>query len=166
MTEIVPLVPCLWFDDQAEAFAEFATGLFPASRITHISRYPDGMENPSNKPPGSVLTVEFELSGRPFTALNGGPHLHLTDAFSIQVMCKDQAEIDHYWEALVAEGGVHSQCGWLRDRFGVSWQVVPRDWVDMVKGDDSVAYARAFAALLEMQKLDVAAIRAAYEGTE
>lgn len=163
MADALPLVPCLWFDDQAEGFAQFATELFPDSRITFVSHYPEGMENPSGKPPGSVLTVEFELAGRPFTALNGGPHLQLTDAFSIQVMCKDQAEIDHYWDAL-ARGGSHGPCGWLKDRFGVSWQVAPTGWVEMVKSGDAEGTARAFAALLKMSKLDIAALEAAFRG--
>ncbi len=296
-----PIVPCLWFDDQAEAVANFYTKLFPEGRITAVSRYPESMESPGGKPPGSVLTVEFELKGQHFTALNGGPiftinpsislfvHVesaaeadrifhaladggqvlmpldaypwserygwvqdrfgvsfqvicgqpqasgamfapclmfsdaqhgraeeaintytrifkggrierleryapgegdgtgvkhgrfviagqpmvamdsHIKHGFtfneglSLQVMCKDQAEIDHYWKELT-EGGAESQCGWLKDRFGVSWQIVPKAIADWMASDDKVARERAFAAMMGMVKLDIAQLEAAFKG--
>lgn len=155
------LVPCLWFDDEAEAFARWATSVIPGSRIVQVSHYPETIDNPGGKARGSVLTVEFELAGQRYTALNGGPNLRLDEAFSIQVMCKDQAEIDHYWDALVEGGGEHGPCGWLKDRFGVSWQVAPADWLDLVRGGDQAAYARVFQAMLGMAKFDIASLKAA-----
>ena len=126
-----------------------------------VSRAP--ADNPSTAE-GAVLLVQFTLDGRPFTALNGGPRFPFTEAVSLQVDCADQAEVDRYWEALVEGGGEHSMCGWLKDRFGVSWQVVPREMGEILGGPDPAGAARAMAAMLQMQKLDVAALRAAYHG--
>ena len=155
------ITPCLWFDHDAEEAAEFYVSLFPDSRIDSVSRAPG--DNPSTKA-GDVLFVSFTLSGRPFIALNGGPQFPLTEAVSFQIDCEDQAEVDRYWESLAEGGGEHGQCGWLKDRFGLSWQIVPREMGAYLGGPDPAGAARAMEAMLRMQKLDVAKLREAYEG--
>jgi predicted 3-demethylubiquinone-9 3-methyltransferase (glyoxalase superfamily) len=157
------ITPCLWFDGTAEEAARFYTGLFPDSRVDVLSRAP--ADNPST-PAGAVLLVSFTLAGQPFVGINGGPQFPFTEAVSFQVDCADQAEVDRYWDALAEDGGEHGQCGWLKDRFGVSWQVIPRQLGDYVGGPDAVGAARAMTAMLAMQKIDVAGLRAAYEGAE
>lgn len=154
------ITPCLWFDTEAEDAAKFYTSVFPDSSITEISHY--GEAGP--RPAGTVMLVNFELDGQLFMALNGGPQFTFDEAVSFQVSCEDQAEVDHYWDALT-EGGEESQCGWLKDRFGVSWQIVPTAIYETVGGPDPEGAARATEAMLGMKKLDVAALRAAYEGT-
>jgi predicted 3-demethylubiquinone-9 3-methyltransferase (glyoxalase superfamily) len=155
------ITPCLWFDGQAEEAAEFYTSLFPDSRIDDISRSP--ADNPSTAA-GEVLLVFFTLSGQQFIGVNGGPQFPFTEAVSFQIDCQDQAEVDRYWEALVQGGGSHGQCGWLKDRFGVSWQVVPREMGGLLGGPDAEGAARAMQAMLQMQKLDVRKLREAYTG--
>lgn len=150
---------CLWFDGRAAEAAELYVSLFPRSRITGTEYYPEG----SPVPAGTVLTVSFELDGQPFLALNAGPEHAFTPAVSLQVPCRDQAEIDRYWDALLADGGVESWCGWLQDRFGFSWQVVPER--PIFRGEDGPeANARVNAALRQMHKLDLAALDAARRG--
>lgn len=159
------IVPCLWFDSQGEEAARFYTELFPDSRITHIARYPEAGKEVHGRKPGSVLTVAFELAGQPFTALNGGPHFRFTEAVSLQIMCDSQQEIDHYWNALGSGGPVEAQqCGWVKDRYGLSWQVVPKAFIEMLKSPDTAAVERAFAAMMKMKKLDVAALQRAFDG--
>jgi len=148
--------PCLWFDTQAQEAAEFYCSVFPNSRITNVSHY--GEAGP--RPAGEVLTVEFELDGQPYTALNGGPEFTFDEAISFQVDCADQADVDYYWDALTADGGQESQCGWLKDKFGLSWQVVPADWDDIFSTDPERA-GKVFAAMMTMGKLDIAALEAA-----
>ena len=155
------ITPNLWFDGQAEDAARFYTSLFPDSRIDGISRSP--ADNPSTRA-GEVLLVSFTLAGQPFTGLNGGPQFPFTEAVSFVIDCEDQAEVDRYWDALLEGGGEHGQCGWLKDRFGVSWQVVPREMGAYLGGPDPAGAARAMKAMLAMQKLDVATMREAYEG--
>jgi predicted 3-demethylubiquinone-9 3-methyltransferase (glyoxalase superfamily) len=155
------ITPSLWFDGRAEEAAAFYTSIFPDSRIEDISRSP--AENPSTKA-GEVLLVAFALSGQRFVGINGGPQFPFTEAVSFQVDCADQAEVDRYWEALVEGGGEHGQCGWLKDRFGLSWQVVPREMGAYLGGPDPAGAARAMEAMLRMTTLDVAALRDAYEG--
>jgi predicted 3-demethylubiquinone-9 3-methyltransferase (glyoxalase superfamily) len=155
------IAPCLWFDGQAEEAANFYTSIFPNSKIDKIARSP--ADNPST-PAGAVLTVDFTLDGRRFIGLNGGPDFHFSEAISLSIDCQDQAEVDRYWDALIAGGGEESQCGWLKDRFGLSWQVVPRELNEMLESPDREAAKRAMEAMLEMQKLDVAKLRDAYEG--
>ena len=152
------LSPCIWFDDQAEAAAHFYVSVFPQARINAVTRFPAVGQEIHGRPAGSVMTVEFELNGLPITALNGGPIFKLSEAMSLQVLCKTQDEIDWYWEKL-GEGGDPNarQCGWLKDRFGLSWQVVP-------EGMDRMLNDKSFAAMLEMKKLDIAALEAAYRG--
>lgn len=154
------ITPCLWFNRDAEAAAAFYVSLFPDSRIDSVSRSPGA--NPST-PAGEVLLVSFTLSGRPFTGLNGGPQFPFSEAVSFQIDCEDQAEADRYWDAFIEGGGEAGQCGWLKDRFGLSWQVVPREVAALLGGPDAAGAARAMAAMLRMQRLDVAAMRDAYE---
>lgn len=157
--------PCLWFDDRAEEAARFYTGIFPNSGITLVTRYGDAGQEVHHRPPGSVMVVAFELDGCPFTALNGGPVFTFNEAISLQVNCATQEEIDHYWEKL-GEGGDPraQQCGWLKDRYGVSWQVVPDDMDEMFRDETSAGAQRAMEAMLRMKKLDIAALRRAYDG--
>jgi predicted 3-demethylubiquinone-9 3-methyltransferase (glyoxalase superfamily) len=154
--------PCLWFDGQAEEAADFYTSIFPGSEVLSVMRSP--ADNPSTKA-GEVLLVVFSISGQPFTALNGGPQFTFSEAVSFEIDCADQAEVDRYWEALVQGGGEHGPCGWLKDRFGVSWQVVPRQMSDYLEGPDPAGSRRAMEAMLAMGKLDIEALRRAYEGT-
>ena len=153
--------PCLWFDGRAEEAAALYTSLFPNSRIERVNRSPG--ETPSG-PEGMVLTVDFTLDGEPFIALNGGPDFQFNEAVSFSIDCEDQAEVDRYWDALIADGGEPSVCGWLKDRFGVSWQVVPRVLPEYLSADDREAAKRALDVMLKMTKLDVATLREAYEG--
>jgi predicted 3-demethylubiquinone-9 3-methyltransferase (glyoxalase superfamily) len=153
--------PCLWFDGNAEEAAKLYTSLFPDSRIDSVNRAPG--DNPATSE-GAVLTVEFTLSGEKFIGLNGGPEFPFTEAVSFSIDCDDQTEVDRYWDALIAGGGEPSQCGWLKDRFGVSWQVVPKQLQEYLGGSDPEGARRAMDAMLQMSKLDVAKLREAYEG--
>jgi predicted 3-demethylubiquinone-9 3-methyltransferase (glyoxalase superfamily) len=155
------IAPCLWFDGQAEEAADFYTSILPDSHIDKVNQAP--ADTPSG-PQGSVLTVDFTLGGQQFIGLNGGPDFKFNEAISLSIDCEDQAEVDRYWEKLVEGGGEHSVCGWLKDRYGVSWQVIPRQLPEMVNGPDRAAAARAMNAMLEMTKIDVAKLREAYEG--
>lgn len=163
MPAIHRISPCLWFDHQAEEAARFYTSVFPNSRITAILRYGEAGKEIHGRPAGSVMTVAFELDGTPFTALNGGPVFRFTEAVSFEVSCEDQGEVDRYWDALGA-GGVHQHCGWLSDRYGLSWQVVPRELADLLDDPDPRKVERVMEALLAMKKLDLAALREAYAG--
>lgn len=160
------IVPCLWFDYQAEDAARFYTGIFKNSRITAITRYGEAGKEIHGKDAGTVLTVEFELDGQTFTALNGGPVFQFNEAISLQIYCATQAEIDFYWEKL-SEGGDENaqQCGWLKDKFGLSWQVAPIEWIEMAKNHEAESYDRAMNAMLRMKKLDIEELRRAYAGT-
>jgi predicted 3-demethylubiquinone-9 3-methyltransferase (glyoxalase superfamily) len=156
------IAPCLWFDEgKAEEAAKFYTSLFPNSRIDNVFRSP--ADTPSG-PAGAVLTVDFTIDGQKFIGLNGGPDFKFNEAISFSIDCQDQTEVDRYWEALVQGGGEHSVCGWLKDRFGVSWQVVPRQLNEYLQGADRDGARRAMEAMLQMQKLDVEKLREAYEG--
>ena len=165
MPTLNKIAPCLWFDDQAEPAARFYASLFPDSEIVRISRYGEAGREVHGRPAGSVMTVEFSLFGRRFTALNGGPHFTFNEAISLQVYCDDQVELDRYWAAL-GEGGDPraQQCGWLKDRFGLSWQVVPRAAIDMLSDPARPGSQRAFAAMLNMKKLDIAELERAFRG--
>jgi predicted 3-demethylubiquinone-9 3-methyltransferase (glyoxalase superfamily) len=154
------LTPCLWFDTQAEEAASYYVSVFKNSRIVSTSHY--GEAGPREA--GMVLTVQFELDGQPFTALNGGPEFTFSEAISLLIECEDQAELDRYWDRFVADGGEEGPCGWVKDRYGLSWQVVPAG-IDELFGDDDPARAqRAMEAMFKMRKLDIAALRAAAEG--
>lgn len=150
---------CLWFDSDVQAVAEFYTGLFPNSRVTEISHYPDADDGS----PGAALVANLELDGYELMLLNGGPHYALTPAASLVVSCASQDEVDFYWDRLV-EGGAPSQCGWLTDRFGVSWQIVPTRLGELMSDPDPVKSGRVMQAMLQMIKLDVPALEAAYRG--
>lgn len=154
------IAPCLWFDGKAEQAARFYTGIFPDSAVDTVSHYGEGMPLPA----GTVMLVEFHLRGQPFQALNGGPDFTFSEAISLSVDCKDQAEVDRYWTALTADGGSAVQCGWLKDKFGLSWQIVPHAVLRMHKEGTQAQVNRMMAALVQMIKLDVAALEAAYAG--
>lgn len=152
------ITPFLWFDNQAEEAAHFYTGIFSNSRIVRVARYGEGAPLPA----GTVMTLAFELEGQSFVALNGGPHFKFTEAVSFVVNCEGQEEVDFYWEKLTA-GGAEVQCGWLKDRFGLSWQIVPTVLPELLGGPDRERSGRAMKALMTMKKLDIAALRAAYD---
>ena len=156
--------PCLWFDDQAEEAARFYTSIFPNSRIGRISRYGKEGHDIHGRPEGSVMTVEFELDGRTFTALNGGPVFKFNEAVSFQVYCETQDEVDFYWEKLSNGGDPQAQqCGWLKDRYGLSWQIVPSALIQMLQDNDKARSGRVMKALLQMKKLDIRGLQRAYE---
>lgn len=162
---VQPISPCLWFDGQAEEAARFYVSVFKKARILAITRYPAVGQEVHGREPGSVLTVEFVLNGLAFTALNGGPLFKFNEAVSLQVLCRTQAEIDYYWEKLGKGGDERArQCGWLKDKFGLSWQVAPVGMAKMLKDPRSKATERVFAAVMEMKKLDIAALEAAHKG--
>jgi len=158
------ITPCLWFDSNAEEAAKFYTSIFKNSKIGRISRYGKEGHEFHGKPPGTVMTVEFELQGQAFTALNGGPMFKFNEAISFQVNCESQEEVDYYWEKL-SEGGDEKaqQCGWLKDKYGLSWQVVPTVLVEMLLDKDPKKSERVMNALHQMKKLDIAKLKRAYE---
>ena len=165
MQVIQKIAPCLWFDDQAEEAARFYTGIFKNSKIGTVARYGKAGHEVHGRPAGTVMTVAFELEGQAFTALNGGPVFKFNEAISFQVNCETQADVDYYWEKLSEGGDVKAQqCGWLKDRYGVSWQVVPRALVEMITDPDSEKSGRAMEAMLRMKKLDIAELKRAYGG--
>ena len=159
MPNMSKISPCLWFDGEAEAAAKHYTTIFPNSRIWSVDRA--AAETPSG-PKGMVLTVNFSLSGQSFIALNGGPDFKFNEAISLSIDCDDQAVVDRYWDALIAGGGEPSVCGWLKDRFGVSWQVIPRQLPEMLRSPDREAAGRAMEAMLKMTKIDVKGLEEAF----
>jgi predicted 3-demethylubiquinone-9 3-methyltransferase (glyoxalase superfamily) len=157
------IAPCLWFDNQAEEAARFYTGIFKNSKIASITRYGEAGREIHGRPAGSVMTAAFELDGQPFTALNGGPLFKFNEAISLQVFCANQEEVDHYWDKLSAGGDKKAQqCGWLKDKYGVSWQVVPTVLLEMVSDPNSKKSQHAFEAMLQMKKLDIDKLQRAY----
>ncbi len=160
MSAIARITPCLWFDNEAEQAAAYYTAIFPNSRIVQTVRYPQAGRDVHGRPAGSVMVVAFELDGQPFTALNGGPHFIFNEAVSLQVDCQTQEEVDYYWSRL-SEGGdpAAQQCGWLKDRFGLSWQIVPRLLTELISRPDTAD--RAMDAMLKMKKIDLAELRRA-----
>ncbi len=154
------IVTNLWFDTEAEEAAKFYCAIFPNSRITSVSHY--GEAGPREA--GMVLTVDFELDGQHFTGLNGGPDFKFTEAISLLINCADQEEVDYYWSKLT-DGGEEIQCGWVKDRYGLSWQVVPTILDEMIRDEDREKADRAMAAMLQMKKIDVAELKAAFEGS-
>ncbi|WP_255398787.1 VOC family protein [Nitrosovibrio sp. Nv6] len=159
------ITPCLWFDDQAEEAAEFYTGIFRNSKILNISRYGEAGHEIHGKPAGTVMTVTFKLEGQAFTALNGGPSFKFNEAISFQVDCETQEEVDYYWEKL-SEGGDEKaqQCGWLKDKYGVSWQIVPGVLLKMLNDPNSEKSQRTMEAMLRMKKIDIAELKRASGG--
>jgi predicted 3-demethylubiquinone-9 3-methyltransferase (glyoxalase superfamily) len=164
MPHLHSITPCLWFDYQAEEAARFYTGVFKNSKIANMTRYGEAGREIHGQAPGTVLTVEFELNGQPFTALNGGPAFKFNEAISFQVHCETQEEVDYYWQKL-SEGGdpKAQQCGWLKDKYGVSWQVVPSVLPAMLNDPDSEKSGRVMTALLQMKKLDIDTLKEAYD---
>jgi predicted 3-demethylubiquinone-9 3-methyltransferase (glyoxalase superfamily) len=160
-----PITPCLWFDNQAEDAARFYTGIFKNSKIEKITRYPEAGQDVHGRPPGSVMTVAFELEGQPFVALNGGPVFKFNEAISFQINCETQEEVDHCWNKL-SEGGEDQaqQCGWLKDKYGLSWQITPAAMQDMLSGPASEKSERAMGAMMEMKKFNIAELERAYNG--
>lgn len=165
MPVIQRIAPCLWFDDQGEEAAKFYTAIFKNSKIVGIARYGEAGHEVHGRPAGTVMTVAFELDGQRFTALNGGPIFKFNEAISFQVNCDTQEEVDYYWERL-SEGGdtKAQQCGWLKDKYGASWQVVPRVLIDMMSDPDTEKSGRAMKAMLEMKKIDLGELKRAYAG--
>ena len=154
---------CLWFDTQAEEAAKFYCAIFKDSRIGAISRYPEAGQEVHHKPAGSVMVVEFEIDGQTFTALNGGPNFRFNEAISLQVHCETQVEVDYFWSKLT-QGGEEGPCGWLKDKYGLSWQVVPAAIPKMMTDPDRAKSARVMNAFMKMKKLDIATLERAYEG--
>jgi predicted 3-demethylubiquinone-9 3-methyltransferase (glyoxalase superfamily) len=153
------VVPNLWFDSEAEEAAAFYTSLFKNSRIVSVTHYPEGAPRPA----GMVMTVEFELDGQRFVGINGGPEFKFDEAVSLQIQCEDQEEVDYFWERL-AEGGEHGPCGWLKDKYGLSWQVTPAGMDELFSDADPERAKRAMEAMLKMSKLDIAELRRAADG--
>ena len=159
------ITPCLWFDSQAEEAARFYTSVFKNSRVGSISHYGDSGSKAAGRPRGSVMMVEFEIAGQKFLGLNGGPHFKFTEAISLMITCENQQEIDEYW-ARLSEGGSEGQCGWLKDKYGLSWQVVPTEMSEMIRENDPEKMERVMAAVLTMKKLDLEALKRAAEGSD
>jgi len=155
------VIPSLWFDTEAEQAAEFYVSLFPNSRIIEIKRYGGEFKEDYGIEEGTVMTVTFELDGQLFRGLNGGPIFKFNEAVSFVIDCSDQAEVDRYWEGLTADGGAESRCGWLKDRFGLSWQVVPRRLQELLDDPDRERAERATKAMLSMRKIDISSLEAA-----
>jgi predicted 3-demethylubiquinone-9 3-methyltransferase (glyoxalase superfamily) len=160
MSDRAKITPCLWFDDNAEEAVAFYLSVFKNGRIRDVARF--GEAGPGK--PGSVMVMDFEIAGHQLRALNGGPHFKFNEAISLSVDCKTQAEVDEFWSKLTADGGSESQCGWLKDKFGLSWQIVPSDAVTLLTGPDRAGAKRAMEAIHKMKKLDIATLQRAYDG--
>jgi predicted 3-demethylubiquinone-9 3-methyltransferase (glyoxalase superfamily) len=160
MTERTKITPCLWFEDNAEEAVDFYLSVFKSGRINDVARY--GEAGPGKS--GSVMVMDFEIAGHQLRALNGGPHFKFNEAISLSVDCKTQAEVDELWSKLTADGGSESQCGWLKDKFGLSWQIGPSAAVSLFQGPDRAASMRAMEAMFKMKKLDIATLQRAYDG--
>jgi predicted 3-demethylubiquinone-9 3-methyltransferase (glyoxalase superfamily) len=165
MQTIQKITPCLWFDNQAKEAAEFYTSIFRNSKIGTISCYGEAGKEVHGKPPGTVLTVAFELDGQAFTALNGGPTFKFNEAISFQVNCETQEDVDYYWQKLSAGGDEKAQqCGWLKDQYGVSWQIVPRVLVEMLNDFDTEKSQKVMTAMMQMKKIDIDELKRAAAG--
>ena len=165
MAQVQRITPFLWFDTQAEEAAKFYTSVFKNSRIIRVSKYPNAGQEAHHKPAGSVMTVDFEIEGQPFAAINAGPEFKFTEAVSFVVHCKNQEEIDYFWEKLGAGGDPKAQqCGWLKDRYGLSWQVTPDILLDMINDKDEEARTRGFKAMMTMKKINIAELKRAFAG--
>jgi predicted 3-demethylubiquinone-9 3-methyltransferase (glyoxalase superfamily) len=154
-----PIATCLWFDANALEAVGFYVSVFKNSRIVHVDRFSDVGPDPE----APIVFIEFELNGQPFQAINGGPMFQFSEAISLSVACADQAEVDYYWNTLTKNGGEESQCGWLKDKYGVSWQIVPTVLNEMLRSEDRVRGGQAMRRMLQMQKLDIAELQAAYD---
>jgi predicted 3-demethylubiquinone-9 3-methyltransferase (glyoxalase superfamily) len=158
------ITPFLWFDHQAEEAAKFYTSVFKNSKVGRILRYDEASAKGAGRPVGSVLTIEFEIAGQKFTALNGGPEFKFNESISFVVNCETQNEVDYFWEKLMADGGQESQCGWLKDKFGVSWQITPTVLIDMLNDKDAKKAEGVMKAMMQMQKIDIGTLKEAYAG--
>jgi predicted 3-demethylubiquinone-9 3-methyltransferase (glyoxalase superfamily) len=154
----------LWFDDQAEEAVKFYTSIFKNSKVGRVLRYDEASSKAAGRPVGSVLTIEFEIEGQKFTALNGGPEFKFNESISFVVNCDTQKEVDYFWEKLTADGGRESACGWLKDKFGMSWQITPTVLIDMLHDKDAKKAERVMKAMMEMQKIDIKALKEPYGG--
>ena len=157
------ITPFLWFDDQAEEAVNFYTALFKNSKIDRIFRYNEEAAEKTGRPVGSVLTIEFEIEGQKFVALNGGSLFKFNESVSFVINCETQAEVDYFWDKLTADGGEESACGWLRDKFGLSWQIIPTVLIDMLHDGDEEKSGRVMQAMFQMKKIDIKALKDAYE---
>jgi predicted 3-demethylubiquinone-9 3-methyltransferase (glyoxalase superfamily) len=160
-----PLTPCLWFDAQAEEAANLYCSVFPNSKVTAVSRFPDAGQEIHGKSAGSVMVVSFSLNGQAFTALNGGPQFKFDEAVSFQISCDTQDEVDYYWNGLTRDGGQAGQCGWLKDKFGLSWQVIPSALPTLMTAADPAASARVMNAFMQMKKFDIKTLEQAAAGS-
>lgn len=157
------ITPCIWFDSTAEAAANFYVSVFKNSRVKQVTRYPEAAESVSGKAAGTAMTVTFDLNGQPFMALNGGAEFPLNEAVSFVISCESQAEVDEYWQKLTADGGQEGPCGWCKDKFGLSWQVVPTGMAEYLNNPDTAKANKAMAAMLKMKKIDLAGLKRASE---
>src|SRR6266404_5168204 len=158
------ITPFLWFDNNAEEAVNFYVSIFKNSRVGKVTRYNEASAKAAGRPKDSVMTMEFQLEGQNFVAINGGPHFKFTEAISFVVDCESQEEVDYFWEKLTADGGQESQCGWLKDKYGLSWQVTPTVLIEMLHDKDSAKAERVMKAMLQMQKIDVGKLKAACRG--
>ncbi|HXM49253.1 MAG TPA: VOC family protein [Pyrinomonadaceae bacterium] len=157
------ITPFLWYDDKAEEAANFYCSIFKNSKVGSVTRYEGEGAKASGRPAGSVMTVEFELEGRKFVGLNGGPHFKFTEAVSFVINCETQEEVDYFWQKLIADGGAESQCGWLKDKYGLSWQVIPTILPELFQAKDPEKLQRVMKAMLQMKKIDIAKLKQAGE---
>jgi predicted 3-demethylubiquinone-9 3-methyltransferase (glyoxalase superfamily) len=158
------ITPFLWYDDNAEEAANLYCSIFKNSKVLTLTRYDDAGAEAAGRPKGSVMTVAFELEGQKFTAINAGPHFKFTEAVSFVVNCETQEEVDYFWEKLTADGGKESQCAWLKDKYGLSWQITPRVLIELLEDKDPAKSQRVMKAMLQMTKIDIAALKQAAEG--
>ncbi|HXL81854.1 MAG TPA: VOC family protein [Pyrinomonadaceae bacterium] len=158
------ITPFLWFDNNAEEAVNFYVSIFKNSKVVTITRYSEAAAQAAGRPKGSVMTAAFQLEGQNFVALNGGPHFKFTEAISFVVNCETQEEVDYFWEKLTADGGQESQCAWLKDKYGLSWQIVPKILIELLQDKDAQKAQRVMNAMLQMKKIDIATLRRAYEG--
>jgi len=158
------ITPFLWFDNNAEEAVNFYVSIFKNSRVGKVTRYNEASSKAAGRPEGSVMTMEFQLEGQNFTAINGGPHFKFTEAISFVVDCETQEEVDYFWNKLTADGGQESQCAWLKDKYGLSWQIVPRVLIEMIGDKDPQKAQRVMEAMLQMKKIDIATLQRAYDG--
>ena len=160
------ITPFLWYDDKAEEAANLYCSIFKNSKLGKVTRYDEASSKAAGRPAGSAMTVEFELEGQKFVGLNGGPHFKFTEAVSFVVNCETQEEVDYFWEKLTADGGAESQCGWLKDKYGLSWQVVPAILPELLQSKDAEKSHRVMKAMMQMKKIDIPTLQRAAEGKE
>ena len=159
------ITPFLWYDDQAEEAAKFYCSIFKNSKVGKITRYEEESAKATGRPAGTAMTVAFEIEGQKFTALNGGPHFKFTEAVSFVVDCETQEEVDYFWDKLTADGGSESQCAWLKDKYGLSWQIVPTILIELLQDKDAEKSHRVMLAMMQMKKIDIATLQRAAEGS-